>query len=99
MLTALVQSLSILVAAILLLVEFYVPEPQQQQQLSASVATNARLMVMFCYSVDGNDSYVRLAWGVLVWTSLLMASISSLLLTHLCGFHIFLGYFFLFFFI
>lgn len=43
-----------------------------------------------CFQAD-NEGYVRIMWQILLYTTLAFSSIAFLLLTHLCGFHIFLS--------
>lgn len=43
-----------------------------------------------CFETD-NEGYVRIMWQMLLYTTLAFSSIAFLLLTHLCGFHIFLS--------
>lgn len=60
-----------------------------QSAIAVEVPELPRLHFL-CYETD-NEGYVRIMWQLLLYTTLAFSSIAFLLLTHLCGFHIFLS--------
>ncbi|KAH7638528.1 hypothetical protein HUG17_2561 [Dermatophagoides farinae] len=79
MITALIQALTILVTAILLIISLHVKDFMQTSKL-----------VIVHYEFD-NEGTIKIIWSIILYITLVVSTISTLLLLHLCIFHIFLN--------
>ncbi|KAH9421194.1 hypothetical protein DERP_010135 [Dermatophagoides pteronyssinus] len=95
MLTALLQALIILITTILLIIVLHVPDfyhqqQQQEQEQEQQTSSSATKLIIVHYEFD-NEGLPRILWSILLYITLFISSITTILLLHLCIFHIFLN--------